>query len=149
MGSGLSTDAGLVLGARCAAHAAVHGVVGELVGFLVAAAQGVGDFEALQLIGTAAGFFPERAQVGAVDLVFALHLLDHQLGVGDDAEAATFVFKGPGENAEQGGVFGVVVGALAEVFAEPGEDAAVLVFDDGAVAGRAGVAAGASVAMGD
>ena len=60
-----------------------------------------------------------------------------------------FVFQAPGEDAEQGGVFGVVVGALAEVFAETGKDAAVPVFDDGAVAGWAGVAAGAAVAVGD
>ncbi len=132
-----------------AAHAAVHGVVGELVGEFVAASEGVLDFEALQLIGATAGFFPEGAQVGAVDFVFALHLLDHEFGVGDYAEAGVFVFEAPGEDAEEGGVFGVVVGAFAEIFAEAGEDAALLVFDDGSVAGGAGVAAGASVAVGD
>ena len=108
----------------------------------------MGDFESLKLVCPAACFFPEWAEVGAVDLVLALHLLDHQFRVGDDAQAALLVFQAPGEDAQKGGVFSVVVGALAEVLAEPGEYAAVLVFDNGAIAGRAGVAAGASVAVG-
>ena len=58
------------------------------------------------------------------------------------------VFEAPGEHAQKCGVFSVVVGALAQILAEPGEDAAVLVFDDCAVTGRAGIASGASVAMG-
>jgi len=109
----------------------------------------VGDLELFQFIGAFAGFFPEWAQVGAVDFVFALHLLDHQFGIGDYAEAGVVVFDTPGEDAEEGGVFGVVVGAFAEVLAEAGEDAAVLIFNDCAVTGGAGIAARASVAVGN
>jgi hypothetical protein len=126
---------------RGAAHATVHGVVGELVGFFIAAAQCVLDFEFFKLIGPAARFFPEGAKVRAVDFVFALHLLDHEFRVGDYADAGLLVFNAPGENAEQGRVFSVVVGAFAEVFAQAGEDAALLIFNDGAVAGGAGITA--------
>lgn len=86
---------------RGAAHASVHSVVGELVGFLVAAAQGVDDFEALELVGEAVGFNPEGAQVRAVDFVLALHLLDHELGVGDDAECGVPVFDRPGKSGDE------------------------------------------------
>ena len=107
------------------------------------------DLEFFELICPAAGFFPQGAQVGAVDFVFALHLLDHQFGIGDDTDTGLFVFEAPGEDAQESGVFGVVVGAFAEVLAETGENAALLIFDDGAVAGGARIAAGATVAVGD
>ena len=85
-----------------AAHASVHGVVGELIGFFVAASEGVLDLKFLELVGATAGFFPEWAEVGAVDFVFALHLLDHEFRVGHDAQAGVLVFEAPGEDAEQG-----------------------------------------------
>lgn len=107
------------------------------------------DLEALELVGQAVGFDPEGAQVGAVDFVLAFHLLDHELGVGDDAEGRVAVFQGPGEGGDEAGVFGDIVGFLTDVFAEASEDAAAGVFDDSAVAGWAGVAAGAAVAVGD
>ena len=111
-------------------------------------AQGVGDFEAFQLRDAAAGFLPERAQIGGVHLVLALDLLDHELGVGDDAQAAVVVVERPLEAAEQAGVFGVVVGAVAEELGQLGEDAAGFVLEERAVAGGAGVAAGSAVAVG-
>jgi hypothetical protein len=52
------------------------------------------------------------------------------------------------EAAEEAGVFGVVVGAHAEEFGEFGEDRAVLVLDEGSVAGWAGIATGSAVAVG-
>ena len=107
------------------AGAAVHGFVGEAVGVLVFVAEGVGDLEGFELGDAAAGFFPEGLEVGAVDLVLALDLLDHQLGVGDDAEAGVAVVEGPLEAAEEAGVLGEVVGAVAEEFGEFGEGVAV------------------------
>ena len=106
------------------AVAPVHGFVGEAVGVLVLVAQGVGDLEAVELRDAAAGFFPERPQVGGVDLVLALNLLDHQLGIGDDAEAGVAVVERPLQAAEQAGVLGEVVGSVAEKLAEFGEDVA-------------------------
>ncbi len=111
-------------------------------------AEGVGDFELVELGDAAFGFFPEGAQVGGVDLVLALDLLDHELGVGDDAEVGVVVVERPLEAAEEAGVLGVVVGAVAEELGELGEDVAGFVLQDGPVAGRAGVAAGAAVTMG-
>jgi len=130
------------------AHAFVHGFVGEAVGVLVAAAEGVAHLEFGDLAGELAGFFVKRAEDGAGYLVLALHLLDHQFGVGDDGEVLRVVFDGPLEDAEEAGVFGEVVGLDAEVLAQFGDDPAFCVFDDCAVAGGAGVAAGAPVAVG-
>ena len=64
----------------------------------------------------------QRLEVGGVDLVLALDLLDHQLGVGDDAEAGVMVVESVLEAGKEAGVFGEVVGAHAEEFAEFGED---------------------------
>ncbi len=130
-------------------HAAVHGLIGKLVGKLVSSTQGVLNLEVIQLADATLRFFPEGAQIGAVDLVSALHLTDHQLGVGDDAKAAVAVFQGPGKDGKQGGVFGEVVGAFAEVFAEAREDASVGILEDRSEACGAGIAAGTAVAVGD
>src|SRR3954468_6826863 len=66
---------------------AVHGFVGEAVGVLVFVAEGVGDFEGFETGYAVLCFLPEGFEIGRVDLVLALDLLDHELGVGDDAEA--------------------------------------------------------------
>ena len=131
-----------------AAHAAVHGLVGEAVGVLVFVAEGVGDLEGFEFGDAVSGLLPEGSEVGGVDFVLALDLLDHELGVGDDAEAGVVVVEGVLEAGEEAGVFGVVVGAHAQEFAEFGEDRAVVVLDEGSVAGGAGVAAGSAVAVG-
>ena len=47
-------------------HAFVHSLVGEAVGLLVAAAEGVADFETGNIARELAGFFKERAEDGAV-----------------------------------------------------------------------------------
>ena len=129
-------------------HASVHGFVGEAVGVFVFVAEGVGDLEGFEFGDAVAGFLPEGFEVGGVDFVFALDLLDHQLGVGDDAEAGVVVVEGVLEAGEEAGVLGVVVGADAEEFAEFGEDGALVVLDEGSEAGGAGVAAGSAVAVG-
>jgi hypothetical protein len=129
-------------------HSAVHGFVGQAVGVFVFVAEGVGDFEGFEFGYAAFGFFVEGFEVGAFDLVFALDLLDHELGVGDDAEAGVAVVEGVLEAGEEAGVFGEVVGAHAQEFAEFGQDSAMVVLDDGSVAGGTRVAAGSAVAVG-
>jgi len=83
----------------CFSHSLVHGFVGQAVGCLVAAAKGVGHLEAFKTAGDLARFIIKRAQDGAGNLVLALHLLDHQFGVGDYAEALDAVVGGPLEHA--------------------------------------------------
>ena len=107
-------------------HASVHGLVGEGVGGFVFVAEGVGDFEGFESGDAVFGLLPEGFEVGGVDLVLALDLLDHELGVGDDAEAGVVVVEGVLEAGEEAGVFGVVVGAMAEEFGEFGDDVAVV-----------------------
>ena len=108
----------------------------------------MGDLEGFEAGDAVFGLLPEGFEVGGVDFVFALDLLDHELGVGDDAEAGVVVVEGVLEAGEEAGVFGVVVGAVAEVLGELGDDVAVGAGDFGSVAGWAGVAAGSSVAVG-
>ncbi len=137
-----------VVGVRNAFHAAVHGFVGEAVGVLVFVAEGVGDLEAVELGDAVFGLLPERFEVGGVDFVFALDLLDHEFGVGDDAEGAVAVVEGVLEGGEEAGVLGEVVGADAEKFGDLGEDLTVVVGDLGSEACGAGVSAGSAVAVG-
>jgi hypothetical protein len=166
-GVGLGVGGGLGWGLRCGGvgrgfewwrgglaggvgtlHSAVHGFVGEAVGVLVFVAEGVGDLEGLEFGDSAFGFVVKGLEVGAFDLVFALDLLDHELGIADDAEAGVVVVEGVLQAAEEAGVFGVVVGAHAEEFGEFGDDHAFVVLDEGTVAGGARVAAGSAVAVG-
>jgi hypothetical protein len=145
---GLAGGLGAGVATLVAAHSAVHGLVGEAVGVLVFVAEGVGDFEGFEFGDAVFGLLPEGSQVGGVDFVLALNLLDHELGVGDDAEAGVVVVERVLEAGEEAGVFGEVVGAHAEELAELGQDGAVVVLDDGSVAGGTGVAAGSAVAVG-
>jgi hypothetical protein len=128
--------------------AAVHGLVGQAVGVLVFVAEGVDDLEGVELGDFLLRLLEEGPQAWALDLVLALDLLDHQLGVGDDAQAPVSVAEGKVERGEQAGVLGEVVGLDAEELGKFGEDVAVGVLDEGAEAGGAGIAAGAAVAVG-
>jgi len=129
-------------------HATVHGFVGEAVGVLVFVAEGVRDLEGFESGDTVSGFLPERFEVRRVHLIFALDLLDHQLGVGDDAETGVVVVEGVLEAGEQAGVFGVIVGSDTEELAEFGDDHALIVLNEGSKTGRPGVSTGSAVAMG-
>jgi hypothetical protein len=93
---------------------AVHGVVCKLIGGFVLVAQGVADFEAIKLCDAAPRLFPKRTQIGRINLVFALDLLHHEFRVGDHAQAAVAMVERPLQAAEQAGVFGVVVRAIAK-----------------------------------
>jgi hypothetical protein len=148
VGGGFERRRGRLARGVRAFYAAIHGFVGQAVGVLVFVAEGVGDLEGLELGDAVSGFLPEGPEVGGVDFVLALDLLDHQFGIADDAEAGVVMVQGVLEAGEEAGVLGVVVGAHAEELAEFGKDGAVVVLDEGAVAGWAGVAAGAAVAVG-
>ena len=87
-------------------------------------------------------------KAGIADLVPALHLVDHQLGVGDHAQLSRAVLEGPLQHRQQAGVFGVVVGLDAQELAQSGDDVALGVLDDRSVAGGAGIAARTAVAVG-
>ena len=120
--------------ARAAASTAVHGGVREAVGPLVFTAEDVLDAEGIELCDAALCLVVERAQIGAGDLVAALDLLDEQLGVADDAQAAMAGVEGPLQRAQQRRIFGDIIGGFAQEFAEFGELLAVGTFDEDAVA---------------
>ena len=52
------------------------------------------------------------------------------------------------QDCQETGVLGEVIGLFAKIFAEPGDDTTLRVFNDGAVAGGPGVAARSAVAVG-
>ncbi len=140
---------GLVTGiGRGAVHTAVHGFVGEAVGVLVFVAERMGDLEPFELGDATPGLVVEGLQVGTFDLVLPLDLLDHQLGVGDDAQARIAAVERELEAAQQAGVLGKIIGANAEELAEFGEDAAVGALNEGSVTRGTGIAASAAVAVG-
>jgi hypothetical protein len=147
-GGGLCRGVGAGLATLAAAHSAVHGLVGQAVGVLVFVAKSMGDLEGFESGDAVSCLLPEGSQIGGVDFVLALNLLDHEFGVGDDAEAGVAVVERVLEAGEEAGVFGEVVGAHAEELAEFGQDRAVVVLDDGSVSGGTGVAAGSAVAVG-
>src|SRR3979490_62342 len=115
-GGGLCRGVGSGVTTLATVHSTVHGLVGEAVGVLVFVAGGVGDLEGFQSGDAVLGLLPEGSQVGGVDFVLALDLLDHELGVRDDAEAGVVVVEGVLEAGEEAGVFGEVVGSHAEEF---------------------------------
>ena len=128
-------------------RAAIHRIVGEAIGVLVLVAKSVANLEALQLRDALTRLFPQWKQIGRFDFELALNLIDHEQRVGDDAQAGMMIFERPVQAGEQAGVLGDVVAAHAEELGELGEDVALLVVQDGAVAGGARVAARATVAV--
>jgi hypothetical protein len=129
-------------------HSTVHGFVGETIGVLVFVAEGVRDLEGFESGDTVSGFLPERFEVWRAHLIFTLDLLDHQLRVGDDAEAGVVMIEGVLEAGEETGVFGVVIGSDTEELAEFGDDHPLVVLNEGPEAGWAWVATGSAVAVG-
>src|SRR5215472_6632936 len=59
------------------------------------------------------------------------------------------MFDGVFERGDQSLIFGEVIGLVAEIFAETRDLASGLVFDDDAVAGRTGIAAGPAIGVSD
>ena len=66
----------------------VHPEVRQPVGFLVLLPPHMLERHVVQLRDEQAGAGYERLQAGVLDLVFAAHLLDEQLGIGADLHAA-------------------------------------------------------------
>jgi len=128
---------------------AVHGVVRKLIGCLVLVAQGMADFEAIELCNAPPRLFPKRTQIGRIHLIFALDLFDHEFRVGDRAQAAVAVIECPLQAAEQAGVFGIVVGAIAKKLGKLRQDDSSLILKQSAIAGWAGIAAGSAITVGD
>jgi hypothetical protein len=94
------------------------------------------------------GFVVELAEVGVADLVNAFHLANHEFGIADDFEGLDMVRDGVAESGQKPIVLGVVVGAVAEVLAELGDLYSAWILDYDAVAGGAGITAGAAIDVG-
>ena len=131
----------------CAAHGLVHGQIRQPVGALILLPQDVLDLEFFELGDAAFGLVVKRTQLRAIDTVLSLDLLDHQLGVGDDLEMGMAVGDREVEGGEQAGIFGEIVGLLAQVFAQLAEGFAVRPLDEDAKTRRSGIAPGSAVAI--
>ena len=88
-------------------------------------------------------------ELGAVYPVLALHLLDHEFRVGDDAQTPVPINNGKVERGEKGGIFGKVIGVHSQIFAQFGQDPPCRVLDVYAEAGWARIAARPAIAVGD
>ena len=126
----------------------IHRLVGQPVGNLIMLAQRVADFEVLELLGQLLRLLVELAQFGILDLIDAVHLADHQLGIADDVKGSDVVLKGVAQDPEEPLVFGVVISVMAEIFAQLGDFLAVGIADEGAVAGGTRIATGSAINVG-
>lgn len=114
---------------------------------LVLSAQDVFDAKGIESGGAALRFFVERAQIRAVNAVLALHLLDHELGIGDDAEVGIAFGEREPKGGKQAGVFREIIGFYSQKFVKFLNFVAVGVFQTDAIAGGTGIASRAAVAV--
>jgi hypothetical protein len=91
----------------------------------------------------------EILESGILYFVDAPDLADQQLGIADQLKGFGAVLESVFEGRDQALVLGEIVGLVAEVLAEMGDLASGLILDDYPVAGGAGVAACAAIAVGD
>jgi hypothetical protein len=133
----------------------VHGLVGQGVGALVGLTGDVLEPDLVEALSQAPGLGVQRQQRRAVHLVGAAQLLDDQLGVAAHPDPARTKRPGPLQPGDDRPVLGDVVGRPADSLRHLGKHLSLELLlsgrrfgqggDDHAVAGRAGVAAGAAV----
>src|SRR5688500_3599771 len=126
----------------------VHSLVGQAIGFLVVLAADVLELHVTNLLRQAARLLPERLKPWMLHPVFAAHLFHQQVGVRFDVELLDAVVRRPVERGEQAAIFGDVVGGDAHRLLQF-DHRAVAELNPDAVAGRARVAAGATVDIRD
>ena len=127
-------------------QALVHRLVGQPVGFFVFVAENVLDLEKVQSGDAPLGFFVERTQVGAFDLVLAFDLFHHQLRIGDDFQPGVLIPQCEFECGEQSGIFSEVISSYTQKLAQFGDFCALFVLDIDAEASRAGISTRSSIA---
>src|SRR5713101_2463441 len=105
------------------------------------------DFEVLEPPDQLLRLLVQLAKFGMTHLVDAFHLSDHQFGIADHPERFDLIFGGVAESGEESLILGVVVGVMAEIFAEFGDRVTGGVVDGYTMSGRSGIAAGAAIDM--
>ena len=107
------------------------------------------DLKVVELRDAVASLLVERAELRAVYPILALHLLDHEFRVGDDAQTPVPIDNGKVERGKKRGIFGKIIGVYPQIFAQFGQDPPCRVLDIHAEAGWARVAARPAIAVGD
>ena len=82
------------------AHAFVHCLIGQAIGFLISTTERMANLKAFEVAGKATGLLPHGSQNRAGNFVLALHLLDHQFGIGYGPEFSRAMFFCPGEDSQ-------------------------------------------------
>ena len=126
----------------------VQRAVDQLVRDLVLFARDVADLELAERRDAADRLRVERDQVRMFDLVLAPHLLDHQLGIGEELDVVGFARQGDGQRLEEAGVLGDVVGRPPDRAGESFDSATVWIQDDHAPGGGTGISSRAAVEAG-
>src|SRR5712692_1737588 len=106
------------------------------------------DFEVLEPPDQLLRLLIQLAKFGMTHLVDAFHLPDHQFGIANHLERFDLIFGGVAESGEESLILGVVIGAMAEIFAELGDRVAGGVVDGNTIAGRSGIAASSTIDVG-
>src|SRR5580658_466598 len=123
----------------------VHSLVRQPIGSLVVLAEGVADFEMFEPPHQLLRLVVELAQIRMPHLVDPFHLPYHQLGIANHLERCDVVFDSIVKGSEESLIFGVVIGAVAEVLAQLSDRVAGGVLNGDTVTGRAGIAAGSAI----
>ena len=107
------------------------------------------DLEVIEVRDAATRLLVERAKFRAVYPVLALHLLDHEFRVGDDPQTPMTLGDGKFQRREERGILGKVIGLLAQVLTQFGQNLASRILDVDAETGRARIAARPTIAISD
>ncbi len=119
------------------------GLMGELVGFAVRFAVDVKDRE-IKGAGQFATRPVERVQPWAAACVFAGHLADYHLRVGENVQHLSFQFQSMLQSFEQGDIFGNIVVLVPNPLRDPDLPALRILKHD-ANPGRSGTAMGTTI----
>ena|ERR1700733_7230859 len=107
------------------------------------------NLEMLELGNAAASFFVKGTKFRTVHPVLTLHLLDHELRIGDDPQAPMTLGDGKFQGRQERRVLSEVIGLLAQVLTQFGQNLASRILDVDAETGRARVAARPTIAISD
>ncbi len=124
----------------------IEGLVAQPIGMFVLLAADVTQGHVLEGAAQFVGPIIQGHEAGVFYLVDAVHLVDHELAVAEDEQAARPKLLGMFQSTHQAGIFGDVIGGFSEttLFLNGGLAGS---FDDVGKSGGAGIAAGAAVGV--
>ena len=96
-------------------HPTVHSQICQPVRMAVLLSQNMLNLKVVELRDAAPRLLIKGAKFGTVHAILALHLFDHEFGVGNDPQALVSMGDGKLEGSKKRGVFGKIIGVRAQV----------------------------------